>query len=75
MSNSDLSSTAPQGGMESPKDKTRVVSTCRRVPTNWVFSRSLLPFTESVVVDSFVPSNFLVDGQVSGQGTLYPISL
>ena len=56
-----------------PTDKTRVVSTRRRVPTNWVSGRTLQPSIESVVANSFVPSDFLVDGQVSGLRTVHPL--
>ena len=73
MLNSDLSPAAPQGGREPPTDKTRVVSTRRRVPTNWVSGRTLQPSIESVVANSFVPSDFLVDGQVSGLGNVHPL--
>ena len=73
MLNYDLSSAAPQGGREPPTDKARVVSTRRRVPTNWVSDRTLQPSIESVVPNSFVPSDFLVDGQVSGLGTVHPL--
>ena len=72
MLNSNLSPAAPQWG-RTPTDKTRVVSTHRRVPTNWVSGRTLQPSIESVVANSFVPSNFLVDGQVSGLGTVNPL--
>ena len=72
MFNSDLSPAAPQGRREPPTDKTRVVSTRRRVPTNWVSGRTLQPSIESVIANSFVPSDFLVDGQVSGLGTAHP---
>ena len=60
-------------GKGTPTDKTRVVSTCRLVPTNWVSGRTLQPSIESVVANSFVPSDFLVDGQVSGLGTVHPL--
>ena len=73
MLNSDLSPAAPQGGRLPPTDKTRVMSTRRRVPTNWVSGRTLQPSIESVVANSFVPSDFLVDGQVSGLGTVHPL--
>ena len=73
MPNSDLSTAAPQGGMEPPTDNTLVVSTRRRVPTNWVPGRTLQPSIESVVANSFVTSDFLVDGQVSGLGTVHPL--
>ena len=73
MQNTDLSPAAPQGGMETPTNKTRVVSTRRRVPTNMVSGRTLQQSIESVVANSFVPSDFLVDGQVSGLGTVYPL--
>ena len=69
----DLSPAAPQRGREPPTDKTRVVSTRRRVPTNWVSGRTLQPSIESVVANSFVLSDFLVDGQVSGLGTVHPL--
>ena len=73
MLNSDLSPAAPQGGRLPPTDKTCVVSTSRWVPTNWVSGRTLQPSIESVVANSFVPSDFLVDGQVSGLGTVHPL--
>ena len=72
MPNSDLSPAAPKGGRE-PHRKTRVVSTRRQVPTNWVSGRTLQRSNESVVANSFVPSNFIVDGQVSGLGTVHPL--
>ena len=70
MLNIHLSPAAPQWGREPPTDKTRVVSTRRRVRTNWVSGRTLQPSIESVVANSFVPSDFLVDGQVSGHHLL-----
>ena len=73
--NSDLSPAAPQGGREPLTEKTRVVSTRRRVPTNLFSGRTLQPSIESVVANSFVPSDFLVDGQVSGLGLCTPFSL
>ena len=73
MLNSDLSPAAPQWEREPPIDKTRVVSTRRRVPTNCVSGRTLQPSIESVVANFFVPSDFLVDGQVSGLGTVHPL--
>ena len=73
MLNSDLSPAAPQGGRKPPTDKTRVVSTRRRVPTNWVSGRTLQPSIESVVANSFVQSDFLVDGKVSGLGNVHPL--
>ena len=73
MLNSDLSPAAPQGGTEPLTDKTRVVSTRRLVPTNWVSGRTLQPSIESVVANSFVPSDFLVDGQVSRLWTVHPL--
>ena len=73
MLNADLSPAAPQGGMEPLTDNTRVVFTRRRVPTNWVSSRTLQPSIESVVASLFVPSDFLMDGQVSGLGNVHPL--
>ena len=70
---SDLSPAAPLGERGPPSDKTRVVSTRRRVPINRVSGRTLQPSIESVVENSFVPSDFLVDGQVSGLGTVHPL--
>ena len=75
MLNSDLSPAAPQGGRKPPTDKTCVVSTRRRAPINWVSGRTLQPSIELVVANSFVPSDFLVDGQVSGLGLCTPFSL
>ena len=73
MLNSGLSPAAPQGRWETPTDKTSVVSTRRRFPTNWIYGRTLQPSIESVVANSFVISNFLVDGQVSRLGTVRPL--
>ena len=73
MLNSDLSPAAPHGGREPLIEKTCVVSTCRQVPTNWVSGRTLQPSIESVIANSFVHSDFLVDGQVSGLGTVHPL--
>ena len=73
MLNADLSLEAPQGEREPPTDKACVVSTRRWVPTNCVSGRTLQPSIESVVANSFVPSDFLVDGQVSGLGTVHPL--
>ena len=73
MLNSDLPPAALQGGREPPIDKTRVVSMRRRVPTNLVSGRTLQPSIESVVANSFAPSDFLVDGQVSGLETVHPL--
>ena len=64
---------APHGGRKPPTYKTRVMSTRRRVPTSWVSGRTLQPSIESVVANSFVPSDFLVDSQVSGLGTVHPL--
>ena len=73
MLNSDLSPAVPQGGREPLTEKTCVMSTCRRVPKNLFSGRTLQPSIESVVANSFVPSDFLVDGQVSGLGTVHPL--
>ena len=73
MLNSDLPPAAPQGGRELTTDKTRVVSTRRRIPTNWFSGRTLQPSFESVVANSFVPSDFLVDDHVSGLETVHPL--
>ena len=73
MLKSELTPAAPQGGRKPPTDKTCAVSTCRRVPTNWVSGRTLQQSIESVITNSFVPSDFLVDAQVSGLGTVHPL--
>ena len=72
MLNSDLSPSAPQGGRDPPQIKP---VWCPRAggPDNWVSCRTLQPSIESVVADSFVPSDFLVDGQVSGLGTVHTL--
>ena len=72
MLNSPLSGSSPRG-KGTPTDETRVVSTGRRVPTSWVSDRTMQPSIESFVANSFVPSDFLVDGQVSGLGTVHPL--
>ena len=74
MLNSDLSPAAPMGEGNPSQKKTCVMSTRRRVPKNWLSGRTLQPSIESVVANSFVPSDFLVDGQVSGLGTVHPHS-
>ena len=38
-----------------------------------IYCMSLQSSIESVVANSFVPSDFLVDGQVSGLGTVHPL--
>ena len=73
MLNSDLSRAAPQWGRVPPTDKTHMVSTRRRFQTNFVSGRTLQPSIESVIANSFLPSDFLVDGQVSGLGTVHPL--
>ena len=73
MSNLDLSPAAPQGGVEPPTEKAHVMSTRRRVTTNWISGRKLQPSIESVVANTFVPSDFVVDGQVRGLGTVHPL--
>ena len=73
MLNSDLSPVAHQGGREPTADKARVVPTRRRVPTNRVSGRILRPSIKSVVANSFVPTDLLVDGHVSGLGTVHPL--
>ena len=73
MSNCDLSQAAPIGGRKTPTDVTRVVSTRRRVPTNWVSGRTPQPSTEPAVENVYVPSTFLMEGQVSGLGTVHPL--
>ena len=60
MSNIGLSPAAPIGGRKPPANRTCVVSTCRRAPTNWVSDRTLQPLTEPVVANFAVPSDFLV---------------
>ena len=66
-----LSGSSPRGKGTST-DKNRVVSTRRQVPTDFVFGRTLQP-SHTLVTNSFVPSDFLVDDQVSGLGTVHPL--
>ena len=54
MSNSVLSQAAAIGGRETHKEKTRVVSTRRRVPTNCVSGMTLQPSTDTVVAMFYV---------------------
>ena len=72
MSNSGFSLAAPRRGREPHTDKTILVSTLKRVPTKWVPVRTLQPSIEPVVATSSVPLDLLVDGQVSGLGTVHP---
>ena len=73
MLNSDLSPTAPQGGRKPPQIKPVLCPRAGGSNTNWVSGRTLQPSIESVIANSFVPSDFLVDGQVSGLGTVHPL--
>ena len=75
MPNSALSPDAPIGGMKPPADKTRVVSTRKRLPTNWVTGMRLQQSIEAVVASFSVPSDFLVEGQVSELGTVHHLTL
>ena len=72
MLNSDLSPADPQGGRNRPTDETRVVSTCRWVKTNCVCGRTMQPSIQSIVSNFFVPSDFIVGGQVNGLGAVHP---
>ena len=60
-------------GREPSAGNSHVMSMHRWVPTNWVSGWLLQPSTVPVVVNSFVPSDFLVEGQVSGLGTVQPL--
>ena len=73
MLNSDLSPEASQGGRVPPTDKTCVVPTRRRVPTNFFSGRTLQSSIESFDGNSFMPLDFIVDGQVSGLGTMHSL--
>ena len=72
MSNSSLYQ-ASRIWRDTPTDGTRVVSTRRRVPTICVSGKMLQPFAEPVVANVSVSSDFLVEGQVSGLGTMHPL--
>ena len=72
MSDSDLSQVAPKGEGTSHRQNPSGVH-AQAVPTNWVSGRTVQPSIESVVANSFVPSDFLVDGQVSGLGAVHPL--
>ena len=50
-----------------------MVAARRQVPTNWVSGKTLQPSIESLVANSFAPYDFLVDGKVSGLGTVHPL--
>ena len=51
--------------MEPVRDKARLVSTRWWIPKNWISGWTLQPSIEPVVTSSSVPSDFLVEGQVS----------
>ena len=59
-SNSGLSQSAHLGGSKHTTDKIWVLSTRRRVQTNWMFSRMLQLSTEPVITTFSVPSDFYV---------------
>ena len=73
MSNSGLSLAASIVGRKPPTDKTYVVSTLWRIPTNRFSSRTLQPSNEPVVANPSVPSYFFMEGQATGLGTVYPL--
>ena len=70
MLNSDLSPAAPQGGRKPPQIKPVWCPRAGGSRQTGSPAVSLQPSIESVVANSFVPSDFLVDGQVSGLGTV-----
>ena len=72
MSNSGLSQAVPKGGMEPPTDETHLVSTCRRVPINWVSGRTLRTSTEPVVATLNVPLNSYWKAKLAGWGLCTP---
>ena len=73
MLNSDLSPAAPQGGRLPPHIKPVWCPRAGVSRQTWVSGRTLQPSIESVVANSFVPSDFIVDGQVIGLGTVHPL--
>ena len=73
MLNSDLSPAAPQGGRLPPTDKPVWCPRAGGSRQTGFSGRTLQPSIESVVANSFVPSDFLVDGQVSGLWTVHPL--
>ena len=73
MSISGLFLADPIGGKDPHTDKTCVVSTCRWVLTNWVSDRMLQPSTEPVIANISLPSDLLVEGKISGLGTVHPL--
>ena len=73
MSKSGRSPAAPIWRREPHTDNTRVVYVRRRVQKKWVSSRTLLPSTETAVANSLMPSDILVEGEISGLGTVHTI--
>ena len=73
MSNSGISPATPLGRMEPHTDEAHVVYTRRRVPTNWVSGMMLQPSIEPLFMNSSVPSDLLVEDQVSRLGTAQPL--
>ena len=60
---------------EPPAGKTCVVSTRRRIPTNWFSGMTLQPSSEPDFLRFYVPRDFLVEIQVSGLGIVPIITL
>ena len=61
MSNTGFFPETPIEGSNPPIDKTRVA-----VPINWVSNRTQPPSTELVIANFYVPSDFLVEGELMG---------
>ena len=76
MLNSDLSPAARHGGRVPPTEKPRVVSSRRRVQTNWVSGRTFQPSIESVEhIGRLARMSVLdteVDGSNPGSSMLFP---
>ena len=73
MLNSVLSPTAPKGEKKPPHIKPVWCPRAGGSRKNWVSCRTLQRSIMSVVANSFVPTDFLVDGQVSELGTVHPL--
>ena len=71
MLNSDLSPAAPQGGREPAQIKPVWCPRAGGSRQTGSPAGNCNHSIESVVANSFVPSDFLVDGQVSGLGTVH----
>ena len=73
METSGLSPAAPIVGSKPSTNKTYSVFMRRWILTKRISCRMLQSSTEPVITNLFVPSDLLVEGHVSGLGTVHPL--